>query len=152
MSNSLGMTWTNTISYDFDIKDHTFNVLVGMEAYRYSGEYVGGANINLKEGFNDWEHGYISNGTGSSLASPGMQLQGYPFDDSRSVSYFGRLSWNWKEKYMINATVRRDGSSHFAPGHRFGTFPSVSAGWNLSSEDFMEPTRGWLDFFKLRAS
>ena len=152
MSTSLGMTWTNTISYDFDIKDHSFAVLLGMESYRYSGEYVGGSQINLKEGFNDWEHGYISNGTGNSLTDPGMLLEGYPFDDSRSVSHFGRLSWNWREKYMVNLTVRRDGSSHFAPGHRFGTFPSISAGWNLSSEEFMQPAQGWLDFFKLRAS
>lgn len=53
---------------------------------------------------------------------------------------------------MINVTVRRDGSSRFAKGHRFGTFPSVSAGWNISSEDFMESSKGWLDFLKIRAS
>lgn len=53
---------------------------------------------------------------------------------------------------MINATVRRDGSSRFASGHRFGTFPSVSAGWNISNENFMESSRSWLDFLKIRAS
>ena len=152
MNQSLGMTWTNTISYDFDIKDHSFNVLLGMEAYRYSGEYVGGGQIKLKEGFDDWDHAYISNGTGSSLADPGMSLAGYPYDNVRSVSYFGRIGWNWKEKYMVNATLRSDGSSHFASGHRFGWFPSVSAGWNISSEEFMESAHGWLDFLKIRAS
>lgn len=53
---------------------------------------------------------------------------------------------------MINVTVRRDGSSRFAKGHRFGTFPSVSAGWNISNENFMESTRTWLDFLKIRGS
>ena len=152
MNQSLGMTWTNTISYDFDIKDHSFSALLGMEAYRYSGEYVGGGQIKLKEGFDDWDHAYISNGTGSSLADPGMSLAGYPYDNVRSVSYFGRIGWNWKEKYMVNATLRSDGSSHFARGHRFGWFPSVSAGWNISSEEFMESAHGWLDFLKIRAS
>ncbi|MDE6336392.1 MAG: SusC/RagA family TonB-linked outer membrane protein, partial [Muribaculaceae bacterium] len=152
MNQSLGMTWTNTLSYDFDIKEHSFNALIGMEAYRYSGEYIGGGQIKLKEGFDDWEHAYISNGTGSSLADPGMGLSGHPHDDARSVSYFGRLGWDWKEKYMVNVTLRSDGSSHFARGHRFGWFPSASAGWNISSEEFMEATHGWLDFFKIRAS
>lgn len=152
MNTSLGMTWTNTASYDFNIKEHAFNVLIGMEAYRYRGTYVGGGQINLKEGFNDWEHAYISNGTGSSLADPGMGLSGNPHDDGRSVSYFGRIGWNWNERYMIHFSLRSDGSSKFARGHRFGTFPSVSAGWNIANEKFMENTRDWLDFLKIRAS
>ena len=53
---------------------------------------------------------------------------------------------------MINATIRRDGSSNFASGHRFGSFPSVSAGWNISNEKFMESASSWLDFLKIRAS
>jgi len=152
MNHSLGMTWTNTASYDFDIKEHNFSVLLGMEAYRYSGTYLGGGQGMLKEGFDDWSHAWINNGTGSTLGENNVGVSGNPHDDSRSVSYFGRLGWNWKERYMINVTVRRDGSSRFASGHRFGTFPSVSAGWNISNEDFMESTRTWLDFLKIRAS
>ena len=152
MNHSLGMTWTNTATYDFNLGDHAFNVLVGMESYRYSGTYLGGGQGMLKEGFDDWEHAWISNGTGSTIGENGVSVSGNPHDDSRSVSYFGRLGWNWQEKYMINLTVRRDGSSRFARGHRFGTFPSVSAGWNISNENFMESTRTWLDFLKIRGS
>ena len=152
MNHSLGMTWTNTATYDFNLGDHAFNVLVGMESYRYSGTYLGGGQGMLKEGFDDWEHAWISNGTGSTIGENGVSVSGNPHDDSRSVSYFGRLGWNWQEKYMVNATVRRDGSSKFARGHRFGTFPSVSAGWNISNENFMESTRTWLDFLKIRGS
>lgn len=151
MSTSLGMTWTNTLSYDFNIKDHEFNALVGMEAYRYSGTSVGAGQRDLKEGFDDWDHAWVNNGTAASTDN-GLSASGSPHDESRSVSYFLRLGWNWKETYMINFTLRSDGSSHFAKGHRFGTFPSVSAGWNISSESFMESTRNWLDFLKIRAS
>ena len=151
MNHSLGMTWTNTASYDFDIKDHALSALIGMEAYRYSGTYLGGANRNLKEGFDTWPYAWISNGTAASTAD-GLGASGNPHDDSRSVSYFARLGWNYKETYMVNFTIRRDGSSKFASGHRFGTFPSVSAGWNISNEKFMESASGWLDFLKLRAS
>ena len=151
MNHSLGMTWTNTATYDWKIKDHAFNALIGMEAYRYEGTYLSGGNGALKEGFDDWEHAYVSNGTASS-STDGLSASGNPHDEGRSVSYFARLGWNWKETYMINATLRSDGSSKFASGNRFGYFPSVSAGWTISNEKFMESTQGWLDFLKIRAS
>ncbi|MDE6269245.1 MAG: TonB-dependent receptor [Muribaculaceae bacterium] len=151
MNHSLGMTWTNTLSYDWTIKDHQFNALVGMEAYRYEGTYLGAGQRDLKEGFNTWPYAWISNGTAATTAD-GLSASGNPHDNSRSVSYFARLGWNWKEKYMINLSVRSDGSSRFAKGHRFGTFTSASAGWNISNEAFMEGTRTWLAFLTLRIS
>lgn len=150
-NNDTGLTWTNTISYDWGIKDHQFNALVGMEAYRWSGQYVGADNAFLKEGFDSWEYAWVSNGSAGSTGD-GLGAYGYPFVNERRVSYFGRLGWNWREKYMINLTLRNDGSSKFAEGHRFGWFPSVSAGWNISSENFMETTSNWLDFLKFRVS
>ncbi len=151
MSRGLGMTWTNTISYDFNIKDHAFNAMLGMEAYRYEGSSVYAGQRDLKEGFDTWPYAWVNNGTAATTAD-GLSAGGSPHDVSRSVSYFGRIGWNWREKYMINVTVRGDGSSKFARGHRFGTFPSVSAGWNISSEEFMESTHEWLDFLKIRGS
>lgn len=67
-------------------------------------------------------------------------------------SYLGRLNLVWDEKYMLEANVRRDGSSRFHPDKRWGWFPSVSAGWRISQENFMESTRDWLNSLKLRAS
>lgn len=151
MNHSLGMTWTNTAAYDWKIKDHAFNVLLGMEAYRYEGTYLSAGNSGLKEGFDTWEYAYVSNGTVSSVTD-GLEASGRPHDKSRSVSYFGRLGWNWKETYMVNATMRADGSSRFASGNRFGYFPSVSAGWTITNETFMRNTQSWLDFLKLRIS
>ena len=151
MNHSLGMTWTNTAAYDWTCGKHAFNALVGMEVYRYSGTYLQAKTGALREGFDDWDHAYVGNGTASS-ADDRMSVDGYPHDESRSVSYFGRFGWNWKEAYMLNATLRADGSSKFARGNRYGVFPSISAGWTLSNEKFMQNTQNWLDYLKLRAS
>ena len=67
------------------------------------------------------------------------------------MSYFGRLNYDYAEKYMFTAIFRADGSSVFAPGHRWGYFPSFSAGWVISNEKFMAKTADWLSFLKLRA-
>ena len=128
-----------------------FSALVGIEASRYSGTSVSGSNGYLKEGFDDWAHAYVNNGTATST-DDGLGAGGSPHGDSRNVSYFGRIGWNWKETYMINATLRADGSSKFASGHRFGWFPSVSAGWTISNEKFMQSISSWIDFLKLRVS
>lgn len=151
MTHGLTMTWTNTATYDWTVGDHAFNALLGMEISRYSGTYLRGTTGILRDGFDDWEHAYLDNGTATST-DEGLGAAGHPNDESRTVSYFARFGWNWKETYMINATVRTDGSSRFARGNRYGVFPSVSAGWTLSNEAFMEDTRDWLDFLKLRVS
>lgn len=67
------------------------------------------------------------------------------------VSWIGRLNYSYKEKYLLEATVRADASSRFADGHRWGLFPSVSAGWNIAKEDFLS-SASWLDMLKIRAS
>lgn len=68
------------------------------------------------------------------------------------LNYFGTVGYDYKKKYLLDFTLRYDGSSNFAEGKRFGTFPGVSAGWVISSEDFMEGTANWLNLLKLRAS
>ena len=151
MNHGLTMTWTNTAQYDWNYKEHAFSALVGMESSRYEGTYVGAGNAYLKEGFDDWSHAYVSNGTAASTAD-GLSASGSPNDETRTVSYFGRLGWNWKETYMVNATLRADGSSRFASGHRFGYFPSISAGWTITNEKFMKPVEKWIDYLKLRVS
>src|SRR5690606_35625309 len=81
-------------------------------------------------------------------------LDGAPWDKYRRASYFGRLSYNYLEKYIFNATFRKDGSSNFAKGHRWGFFPSFSAGWIVTQESFFSNSSisSRVDFFKLRAS
>ncbi|RYD91059.1 MAG: SusC/RagA family TonB-linked outer membrane protein, partial [Sphingobacteriales bacterium] len=79
-------------------------------------------------------------------------VNGRPENMYRRLSYFGRLSYNYQEKYLLNATLRADASSKFMAGNRWGYFPSVSAGWIISSEDFLKNSVSWLNFLKLRAS
>ena len=151
MSHNWQLTWTNTLSYDFKIKEHNLTALLGTEAWRFDGVGVGASNATLKSGFADWSHAYVSNGT-AATATDGLGASGAPSLSQRMVSYFGRLSWNWKETYMATATLRADASSKFARGHRWGYFPSVSAGWILTNEKWMSPLTKVLDYAKVRAS
>lgn len=161
MSKGHTLTWTNTAGYDFTLADdHAINALVGMEATRYQGTFLSGSNWNLLSQFNDFSHAYLDNTTGQAhLDSDGNIVEtrsvgGRPEHDYRRVSYFGRVGYNYKEKYMFNATLRADGSSKFAKGNRWGYFPSFSAGWVITNEDFMQSIveSRTLDFLKLRLS
>ena len=145
----MSMVWTNTLSYDFSLKGgHDITALVGTEWSSYDGSKTEGYNSGFVPGFNDWDHAYLTNTNGTSK----METKGEPYDPVRSMSYFARLGWAWKDRYMLNATLRADGSSKFAPGKRWGYFPSVSAGWTISEEDFMKSTKSWMDFLKVRVS
>ena len=68
------------------------------------------------------------------------------------IGLVGRATYDWKTRYMVEMNVGYNGSENFAPGKRFGLFPAVSAGWVLTEENFMQPLKPWLSYFKLRAS
>ncbi len=152
-TNQLGTSWgwstTNTLSYKFDVKEHNFDVLVGTEYGESKPDFGFSLNVSANNSvFGSFDRAYMSYMKGG--ATNGM-ASGTPCDDSRSFSYFGRLNYNYAEKYMFSAIIRADGNSKFAPGHRWGYFPSFSAGWVVSNEKFMEKTSSWLDFLKIRA-
>lgn len=164
MSKGYTLTWTNTAGYDFKInEDHSFNAMIGMEAVKYQGTYLSGSNWNLLSQFDDFAHAYLDNTTGKAYVTLNpdgtvagitetKSVNGNPGVKYSRVSYFGRLGYNFKERYMFNATLRADGSSKFASGNRWGYFPSVSAGWVISNESFMADTDLQVDMLKLRAS
>lgn len=144
------LLWDNLLTYSFDLKDdHDFEVMVGSSAFQYDGASMWGSNINAV--FNDLEYAWLSNATNRNDASR-IDLGGGPDDPDKRMSYFGRLNYNYKGTYLLNATFRADGSSKFARSNRWGYFPSVSAGWVISNENFLASTNTWLDFLKLRAS
>ena len=147
--NGTSLVWTNTLAYEFNIKEHHLSALLGSETTKYDGSSTGSYGVNLTAGFDDWEHAYVAN---TEMSNENRKVSGGPYDSTRGQSFFGRLGWSWKDRYMINATMRADGSSKFAKGHRWGYFPSVSAGWTLTEEDFMKSAASWLDFLKLRLS
>ena len=148
LSKGLALTWNNVLSYDYTIGDHSLSALVGTEAYRNRGSWLSVSNSDLV--ISDLEHAYIDNTTNSDFTL--LSFGGAPNDEAMLLSYFGRLSYNYQEKYMLNATFRRDGSSKFSENNRWGNFPSVSVGWVASNESFFESSQNWLDFLKVRAS
>ncbi|MFV0267213.1 MAG: SusC/RagA family TonB-linked outer membrane protein [Draconibacterium sp.] len=148
MSKGLALTWDNVVTYDYTNGDHSLSAMAGTSAYRNKGSWVNNSNADLI--ISDLEHAYIDNTTNTDLTLLGYG--GGPFDESMLLSYFGRVSYNFREKYLVNATFRRDGSSRFDEEHRWGNFPSVSLGWVATNESFLESTSNWLDFFKIRAS
>lgn len=129
-------------SYDFKISDHQFNFLIGstFQESRYQWRAVTGS-------------GYTSDVLLNSLR--GAASYSYQADDLTEYRYtaaFARLGYNWKEKYLVNLTGRRDGSSRFGPGKQFGNFGAVGAAWIFSSEEFMKGISNILSFGKLRGS
>lgn len=149
MGSGQTIQFDNSLSYDFTIgDDHSFSVMAGSSALKATGVSMTGNNRDLR--IADLWHAYLSVAQNVTKGAPYMSLSGGPFTNALA-SYFGRLQYNYKEKYLLNLTFRADGSSRFAPDNRWGYFPSAGAGWVVSKEAFMESAT-WLDFLKLRAT
>ena len=144
------ISWENTLSYTLQLGLHNINVVVGntIQKNTYGENLSASGKNNLFE--DDWTRAWVSNTQNTQLAD--ISVSGSPQGDWSLASFFGRASYNYNEKYMAQFTLRADGSSNFAPGHRWGYFPSASVGWVLTNEKFMEKAASWLDFLKLRAS
>ena len=149
-SNDYAWSWENTIAYNFKVNANNISALLGMSAEKWGlGEGV--SAMRTQNTFGDWLHAYVGNGTPIASQSD-WGNGGWPSGRGAINSYFGRLTYDYDSRYMATATLRADGSSNFARGHRWGYFPSFSAGWNIDQENFMESTRDWLNQLKLRAS
>lgn len=138
-------TWQseNTLSYTNKIDLHSFTVMAGMTANKYHHEFIGGRKTDLL--FDDFKHAWINNGTDEeSYKSWGGA------DEHTLLSYFGRVNYDYNERYLLEAVFRADGSSNFGKNNRFGYFPAFSAGWVISRESFMENFVP-VSFLKLRA-
>lgn len=141
---------SNTISYDFSklIKntDHSLNFMVGHE-YIITKE---------RENMNE-VHGFPEDYTAEQAWKLSSQGTPYTIDDNYSaddklLSFFGRVNYNFKDRYLLTATFRADASSKFSEENRWGYFPSAAVAWRISSEPFMKSTQNWLDDLKLRLS
>lgn len=146
-----GYTWQieNILTYDNTFGDHSLSLLVGQSAERYTSRQLGGSAYDMVE-YNE-DKANINFTTG--LASDGRQsTYGGQGDPNSLASYFGRVSYNYAERYMFQFTVRRDGSSRFGSSNKWGAFPSVSAGWNVTNEQWMADRADWLSNIKVRFS
>lgn len=149
-SYSARWSWENTVNYKKSFGDHNLDLLAGQSLEKWGfGNRVEVKNSNsIFPG--SFDHAYINNTQGLDVAN--TSIGGSPNGQGALSSFFARVNYNYKEKYLFSAVMRADGSSNFAKGHRWGYFPSVSAGWVLSNEDFMSSTKDWMNFLKIRGS
>lgn len=150
---SIGHILENTLNYRFSIqtkkRNHNIDVLFGQSIQAEGlGANISGSNINpILEGL---DCGYLDNTP--QIISGKTKLGGSPNTRHQIASFFGRVNYDFNETYLASVILRADASSNFARGNRWGYFPSVSAGWIVTNENFLENTSSWLDFLKLRAS
>lgn len=155
VSRTISLLNENLLNYNFTVhNNHNFQVLLGLsfqknQDHGINGSGEGGPNDHIHY-VSDWgdANGLLQIGPDSYKSATTYNSS---FSEERMCSYFGRLTYNYKEKYLFEATLRRDGSSVFGENVRWATFPSVSAGWAFSEEPFMKKLY-WLSFGKIRAS
>ena len=150
MYQGINFTLTNTISYEFTVADHRISLLAGNEILdNILNANVGGWKANSI--FGNPDYAYLDNVVAGQISDINTYGADWAAQGGGLLSYYGRVSYNFKEKYIFDATFRADGSSNFARGNRWGYFPSASAGWIFTEEDFMKGN-SLLSFGKLRAS
>lgn len=137
--------WTNTARYQQDFGDHSFTGLAGYEAIKDPAfsRNISGFGLNPFSSDPNFITLTNTNATGRQVNS------GIPAQSRTLASYFGRVDYDFKDKYYLSVTVRHDASSAFGVAKRSGVFPALSAGWRIKSEDFMQSIT-WLDDLKIR--
>jgi TonB-linked SusC/RagA family outer membrane protein len=135
----------NVLTFDRTFDKHHLTLMAGTTAFKDMFENISGEKSAVI--FDDFEHSYIDNATDPLSANVGG---GY--SEHTVSSIFGRLNYDLKDRYMLTATMRRDGSSRFGSENKYGYFPSVAAGWVISREDFMNDASSVIDMLKFRAS
>jgi TonB-linked SusC/RagA family outer membrane protein len=147
--NNYNWIFTNTASYSLSLKEqHNVNIVIGQEAQQSERALQLNAK-NQATIFQDWEHAYLSNTPAQEIGY--IRITGRDDYGWAMSSYFARLSYDFKERYLLTAVVRRDGSSNFGPDNRYAIFPSLSAGWIVSQEDFLAAIPQ-INYLKLRGS
>ena len=149
---SYSVRWSleNTLNWVKSFEKHNVDVLLGQSVEKWG--YGNGVNVTNSNSLfpGSFDHAYIAN---ANVVDPSLtSIGGSPEAQGALSSFFGRVNYNYDETYLLSLVLRADGSSNFARGHRWGYFPSVSAGWVISNEKFMESTKAWMDFLKIRAS
>jgi TonB-linked SusC/RagA family outer membrane protein len=148
MNKGKTLTWDNLLTYKFNVaEDHNFEAMLGTSSINYDGSTLETTNSDVI--FDDLEHAWIDNTT-NKVSGPKMSIKGKK-EETKKMSYFGRLNYNYKDTYLLNGTFRMDGSSYFSSENQWGYFPSVSAGWVMSNEEFLADSKV-VNFLKLRGS
>lgn len=133
--------WDNTLTYSDTFGDHGLTVMLGNSVREENWRQLWGEATGVPGGHDEYYYLDQGNADGRTTGDNGTTYRG--------VSWFGRVSYDYKGKYLLSATMRADGSSKYQ--EKWGYFPSVGAAWNLSEEDFMKDQK-WVDYMKIRAS
>jgi TonB-linked SusC/RagA family outer membrane protein len=140
---NLAWTWHNTLSYKIKKGNHNADIMAGMEAIKAEFVTFNGS----REGYviEDNDYMYLNSGTTKFL-------NGGAGAANSLLSYFGRLNYSYKDRYLFTSTIRRDGSSRFGKENQFGVFPSFSLAWRMSEEPFIKENLRMISNLKLRGS
>ncbi len=135
--------WTNTAQYNVDLGKNSIMALLGIESKKYHWQEMWAQGKGLDVEYDDYL--YLNNVTSDKSIGSGAS-------DYSMFSVFGKLNYSFDNRYLASFTIRRDASSRLSHDNNADWFPSVSAGWRISQENFMESTRDWLSDLKLRAA
>ncbi len=135
----------SNISFAHDFGNHNVNAILGYSWQKYTDE---GFNATNREFITD-AFTYNNLNAGNDLLDTDV---GSYKSSSKLISFYGRVNYDYAGRYLFTATLRRDGSSKFGKNNRWGYFPSGSAAWRISAEEFMSGASSWLDDLKLRVS
>lgn len=149
-TSNFNYTWETFGNYNFNIKnDHTFETVAGFALSRTAGNAAGATRQDVP--FNSWEFADFTAATGNNTATNTNAITGYYYQYfRRNISYFARVNYDYKDKYLASFTIRRDGSYAFGTENKFANFLSGSAGWVVSNEDFFKSKN--INLLKIRGS
>ena len=140
-------TFENFANYNFKVaEDHNFETVAGYSLQKVTGNSINGSRQDVP--FNSWDYADISAATGLATNN-GLGVGSFQYEN-RNISYFGRVNYDYKEKYLVSFSGRRDGSTTFGRNNRFANFYAGSLGWVVSSEDFFDSE--FFNFLKIRGS
>ena len=148
-TSNFNYTFENYFDYNLKRNEHTFNLIGGIAASKLTGNAAGATRQDVP--FNSWEFADFTAATGANTATNTDALSGYYYQYFRkNISYFGRLNYDFNEKYLASVSARRDGSIAFGKENQFGNFYATSLGWVVSNEKFFSSKM--VNFFKIRGS
>lgn len=137
--------WESTLNYSKQINKHSLQAVLG-----YTYQYAYNKTASMGNGnFDTDDYGVNNIGSGGNLQTGTATMSSYK-EDNTYIAFFGRVMYNYDNKYLLSASLRRDGSSRFGKNNKWGWFPAVSVGWRLSEENFLKNV-SWLNDLKLRA-
>lgn len=144
-SYSRNMEWLleNILTYEHSFNKHNLSVMGGATQQHAQSNSTSVAGFDLSESYTDIRNLAAANQIDTDACTSSASAWSL-------ASFLGRIAYNYDSRYLLTANFRADGSSRFAPGHRWGYFPSVSAGWRISSEKFMQPLQHIIDDMKIR--